>query len=167
MNTKLALEIGELLRKKGQEISAAESCTGGALAAALTAPAGASDYFKMSLVTYANEAKDALLGVPAAVLKKAGAVSRDVAIAMAVGLARRSGADWSVSITGIAGPSGGSSDKPLGLVYLCLAGPDGIRTVEKNFGDLGRDRVRENAVEAALQLIADALSGRSKPDHGA
>ena len=164
MNQPLAREIGEALEKAGQEVSVAESCTGGGVASAITDVAGASAWFKLGLVTYSNEAKEGLLGVPRAVLERVGAVSADCAVAMAVGLARKTGADWCLSVTGIAGPDGGTADKPVGLVYFALAGPDGVRTSEKRFGDAGRDAVRAMAVEEALGLLAGALNGRTRPD---
>jgi PncC family amidohydrolase len=164
MTSNLAEQVGAALNQAGQEISVAESCTGGGIAAAITTVAGASGWFKLGLVTYSNEAKQGLLGVPPVVFSKAGAVSRDCAVAMAVGLARKTGADWCLSVTGVAGPSGGSADKPVGLVYFALAGPDGVRTLEKRFGGVGRAEIRALAVEAGLALVADSLAGRVKPD---
>jgi PncC family amidohydrolase len=164
MISSLARQIGAALAGAGQEISVAESCTGGGVAAAITAVEGASAWFKLGIVTYSNEAKQGLLGVPAVVFSRAGAVSKDCAVAMAVGLARKTGADWCLSVTGIAGPAGGSAEKPVGLVYFGLAGPDGVRSLEKSFGDPGREQIRALAVEAGLQLVADSLAGRVKPD---
>jgi nicotinamide-nucleotide amidase len=138
-------------------VATAESCTGGLVAAALTAVPGSSDVLGYGVVTYANEAKRDLLGVPDAALARHGAVSREVARAMAEGMRQLSSADVAVSITGIAGPGGGSVAKPVGLVWFGLATSDGVRTERRVFAG-GRDLVRERAVDTALMLLLRALT---------
>ncbi|MDK9695990.1 MAG: CinA family protein [Siculibacillus sp.] len=139
-------------------IATAESCTGGLLSGLLTAAAGASDVLERGFVTYSNAAKVEMLGVDEATLERHGAVSSEVAAAMARGALFRSRADIAVSITGIAGPGGGSADKPVGLVHLALARrPNGILTVECRFGDIGRDAVRMASIDRALTLLETAV----------
>ena len=148
----------DLCRTKGLTIAAAESCTGGLLAATLTEIAGSSDVFERGFVTYSNDAKSQILGVATALLDIRGAVSEPVARAMAEGALKHSPADVSVAVTGIAGPGGGSAEKPVGLVYIATARRSGeTRTQEFRFGDLGRDRVRLAAVAEALNLIYAVL----------
>ncbi|MCE5229294.1 competence/damage-inducible protein A [bacterium] len=155
--TTLEDAVGALLRQKGQTVAVAESCTAGLLAARLTESAGSSDYFVEGFVTYANEAKHARLGVSEELLARFGAVSAEVAGAMAAGARKASGADWAVSITGIAGPGGGSDEKPVGLVFFGIAGPDGsVKTERRQF--LGaRAVVRSQATIAALNLLRRGL----------
>src|SRR5262249_51547770 len=124
-------------RARGMRVAAAESCTGGLVAAALTAIAGSSDVFECSFVTYSNKAKKKLLGVPTATLRRYGAVSGETAAAMAKGALKRSGADCAVSITGIAGPSGGSREKPVGLVHFAAARRGGkLLAPQRLFGNI-------------------------------
>jgi nicotinamide-nucleotide amidase len=111
-------------------------------------------------VTYSNAAKQALLGVPADVLGRHGAVSEPVARAMAEGARGRAGVDLAVSITGIAGPGGGSAEKPVGLVYFALAAPQGVIHVVHRFGDIGREAVRLDSVRVALRLLLNAAHAR-------
>jgi competence/damage-inducible protein CinA-like protein len=118
--------IGRLLLKKKQTIAVAESCTGGSIAQRIVSVPGSSEYFLEGAVTYSNQAKQKRLHVSAASLKKYGAVSAEIAKAMAQGMRRKSGATWTLSVTGIAGPGGGSKQKPVGLVYLGIAGPKGF-----------------------------------------
>ncbi len=152
-----------LYRRQGLRLATAESCTGGLVAAALTAIAGSSDVFECSFVSYSNKAKQNLLGVPAAILRRHGAVSGETAVAMAKGALKRSGADCAVSITGIAGPGGGSKEKPVGLVYLAAAGSNGKMLARRRlFGDVGRSRVRKLSVLEALTLLA-RIARRTKP----
>lgn len=141
------------------KIATAESCTGGLIAAELTGIAGSSHVFERGWVTYSNEAKHELLGVAAETLQAAGAVSGDTAAEMAVGALARSRAQLAVSVTGIAGPGGGSDEKPVGLVWFGLA-RDGqpTQTLEQRFGDLGRSEVRARSVETALELLRDAMT---------
>jgi nicotinamide-nucleotide amidase len=145
------------LKAKGWRIATAESCTGGMVAAAITDIAGSSDVFDRGFVTYSNEAKTEMLGVPVDLILKHGAVSEVVARAMAEGALKNSKADISVSVTGIAGPSGGSAEKPVGLVHFACATRTATRHLEMRFGDLGRAVVRQAALRQALQLVLEAL----------
>ena len=139
-------------------IATAESCTGGLVAALLTSIPGSSAVVDRGFVTYSNEAKAEMLGVASALIAAKGAVSEEVAKAMAAGAIGHSGASLAVSITGIAGPGGGSVEKPVGLVHFGRADEFGeVTHVERRFGDLGRDAVRMAAVEQALALLEDAL----------
>lgn len=148
----------DLCRAREVRVATAESCTGGLVAAALTAIAGSSDVFECGFVTYSNEAKQRLLGVPAAILLRHGAVSAEAAAAMAKGALKRSSADFAVSITGIAGPAGGSKEKPVGLVHFAAARRDGkVLARRRLFGNIGRRRVRERSVAEALALLADLV----------
>jgi nicotinamide-nucleotide amidase len=143
-----------LCRVRGLHIATAESCTGGLVAAALTEIAGSSDVVECGFVTYSNAAKQAMLGVPAATLTRHGAVSSETAMAMAKGALKNSPADLAVAITGIAGPGGGSKQKPVGLVYFAAASRDGRRLARsRRFGKIGRARVRRRSVAQALQLL--------------
>jgi nicotinamide-nucleotide amidase len=143
-------------RAAGQRIATAESCTGGLIAATLTAIAGSSDVVDRGFVTYSNAAKTDLLGVPAALIAEHGAVSEPVARAMASGALARSAAGLAVAVTGVAGPGGGSADKPVGLVWFGLAGPDGVRTWSRVFpGD--RTGVRAATVREALGALRAAV----------
>ncbi|MGZ8406622.1 MAG: CinA family protein [Caulobacteraceae bacterium] len=141
----------------GVTLATAESCTGGLVGAALTSVPGSSKVFLAGLVTYSNEAKTALLGVPGDLIASDGAVSEAVAIAMAEGARARTGADLAVSITGVAGPGGGSLEKPVGLVHFAVADARGRTTRRRLFGDLGREGVRSAAVVTALQLVSERL----------
>ena len=144
--------------KAGVMIATAESCTGGLVAGALTAIAGSSAALDRGFVTYSNEAKVEMLGVPQDVLERFGAVSEPTARAMAEGAAGRSRASISVSVTGIAGPGGGSPQKPVGLVHFAAHGPDGRTAhVEKRFGDIGREAIRLESVRTALDLLLNVL----------
>lgn len=137
-------------------VATAESCTGGLVAGALTAVAGSSAVVDRGFVTYSNAAKSEMLGVPAETLEVYGAVSEPVARAMAAGARVTAGVDLAVSITGIAGPGGGSVEKPVGLVHFGCAGPDGIVHEVRLFGDLGREQVRLESVRVALGLLLTA-----------
>jgi nicotinamide-nucleotide amidase len=143
-------------REKAFKITTAESCTGGLVAAALTSIAGCSDVFERGFVTYSNEAKTTMIGVPEELLRKHGAVSEEVAASMARGAAKHSNADIAVSVTGVAGPGGGGADKPVGLVYigvfLC-----GTVTVTKNLFDGDRESVRSQTVIKALDMVLEAI----------
>ena len=139
-------------RAAGVRVATAESCTGGLIAAVLTAVAGSSDVVECGFVTYSDAAKTALLGVPEAVIGAVGAVSAEVAGAMAEGALARSAADIAVAVTGVAGPGGGSADKPVGLVWFAVAGRGRTRTSRLVFaGDRGE--VRRATVEEALRLL--------------
>lgn len=141
----------------GLKLATAESCTGGLVAGLLTEIAGSSAVVDRGFVTYSNAAKTELLGVPAALIGAHGAVSREVAEAMATGALARSSADLAVSITGIAGPGGATDTKPVGLVCFAVArrGADCVSS-EERFGDLGRSLVRLAAVARAIELLSDA-----------
>jgi nicotinamide-nucleotide amidase len=153
--TELATSVLAACRAKGWHVATAESCTGGLVAAALTAIAGSSDVVDRGFVTYSNEAKMELLGVPEATLAAVGAVSAETALAMAAGAVTRAGVDLAVSITGVAGPGGGSAEKPVGLVYLGVATKDGCRSERHIFpGD--RDGIRGAAMIRALELLKEA-----------
>ncbi len=143
-----------LLRAQGTRVVTAESCTGGLVAATLTALPGASAVLAGGYVTYSNEMKQSALGVSARLLKQHGAVSEAVARAMAEGARKRSGADLSVALTGIAGPEGGSAEKPVGLVFIAVAGAEGTRVTRQEFAG-GRAAVRGASVRAALSLLRD------------
>ena len=146
----LAAEVGAVLRANGQTLAAAESCTGGWVAQCITAIAGSSAWFERGFVTYSNAAKQEMLGVEAATLAAHGAVSEPTAAAMAAGALRHSHADWALAITGIAGPDGGTPDKPVGTVCFGWAGRDaGVDTTTYHFtGD--REAIRRQSVAFAL-----------------
>lgn len=149
-----AAALIEAARANGDVIATAESCTGGLISAALTAVPGASDVFDRGFVTYSNAAKSELLGVPYWLIEKHGAVSEDVARAMAGGALTHSNASIAVAVTGIAGPSGGTPDKPVGLVHFAAGRPDGPMHHERVlFGELGRAEIRRRSVERALSLL--------------
>ena len=153
----LEQRIAALLRQcrlHGVKIATAESCTGGMLAALITSVPGSSDVFDCSFVTYSNEAKKRMLHVSHDIIADHGAVSRECSLAMAHGAILESAATLAVSITGIAGPGGGTSAKPVGLVHLACARRNGATLHrEERFGDIGRDAVRVASVEVALELL--------------
>jgi nicotinamide-nucleotide amidase len=154
-----AAKLIEAYTKRGWKIVTAESCTGGRVSGLLTEIPGSSAVLERGFVTYSNDAKSELLGVPSALIASQGAVSEAVARAMAEGALARSRADVAVAVTGIAGPGGATETKPVGLVHFALAG-HGRPTVhlERRYGDLGRSTVRLNAVSDALSLLERALS---------
>ncbi len=151
-----AKKLVEALIKANMHISFCESCTGGMLSAALTEIPGSSAVFDMGFVTYANEAKNKLIGVNKALLDTYGAVSEEVAKAMAEGVVRVSGADIGVSITGIAGPDGGSEEKPVGLVYIGMCFEGKVVVTKNNFSG-SRQQIREKAMNIALSMALDEL----------
>ncbi|MCC6736696.1 MAG: CinA family protein [Bauldia sp.] len=158
----LAAEAGALVercRSRGFGIATAESCTGGLVAGAITEIPGSSAVFDRGFVTYANAAKTDLLGVPAELIDRVGAVSAEVALAMAEGALARSQAEIAVAVTGIAGPGGGSAGKPVGLVFFCATRRDRppIAAV-RQFGDIGRSAVRLAACHEALRLLMEQAS---------
>ena len=157
---RLAAQIIGDYAAAARTIATAESCTGGMVAAALTDIAGSSAVLDRGFVTYSNEAKIAMLGVAEATLAGHGAVSEAVAREMAEGARHRSGVDVAVSITGIAGPGGGSPAKPVGLVHFACAGPAGTIHREERFGDQGRAAVRRASTLVALEMLRDALAGQ-------
>ena len=146
----------DLCRARGLKIATAESCTGGLVAGALTDIAGSSDVVDRGFVTYSNEAKQQMLGVPAGTIETYGAVSRETAEAMARGALGNGNADLAVAITGIAGPGGGSPDKPVGLVHFAAASRGGKLThAEMRYGDIGRGAVRHKSVLQALAMLKE------------
>jgi nicotinamide-nucleotide amidase len=151
----LARAVLSACRAQGMTIATAESCTGGLVAGALTGIAGSSDVVYCGFVTYSNAAKIKLIGVPEALIAAHGAVSAEVAAAMAEGALRVSGASLAVSITGVAGPGGGSAAKPVGLVHLAIAARDGrVNRIERRYdATLGRSGIRRAAVRDALLLL--------------
>jgi len=158
---RLSAEVLAAFRQRGWRLATAESCTGGLIAGALTEIAGSSDVFERGFVTYSNEAKQQVLGVPQAMLLAHGAVSESSARAMAEGAIAHSRADVAVAVTGVAGPGGGSAEKPVGLVHLATAqrhGPTLHRRM--NYGDRGRERIRLATVETALEMLLDCVGGR-------
>ena len=154
-----AAALLDAYKAKGLKIATAESCTGGLVAALLTEVSGSSAVVERGFVTYSNEAKTDLVGVPADLIAIHGAVSEPVARAMAEGALAHSRADVTVGITGVAGPTGGTATKPVGLVHFGLA-RKGVATLhlERRYGDLGRETIRRRAVEDALSLLEQALS---------
>jgi nicotinamide-nucleotide amidase len=147
-----------LCKERGLTVATAESCTGGLVAMRLTEIAGSSAVFLGGAVTYSNEAKSDLVGVDAALIQSVGAVSEEVAGAMSRGATRRFGATFGVGITGIAGPDGGTAEKPVGLVYMSVAGPGGVRT-ERNIFAGERSHVRQRSAQFALDMLRDAVLG--------
>ncbi len=159
MNTdpeKLTTELASALLLGQQKICAAESCTGGLIAKALTDLAGSSDWFERGFVTYSNEAKSEMLAVPASLIEDYGAVSEAVATAMASGALRHSRADFSVAVTGVAGPGGGSDDKPVGTVWIAVASSEQMIAKRYQFeGD--RQAVRGATMQTAIELLLDLV----------
>ncbi len=149
--------IGDLLKKKKWTLAVAESCTGGLIGHRLTNVSGSSEYFLEGAVTYSNEAKQTRLGLDSALIEAHGAVSEEVATAMAEGIRQKSGSDFGLAVTGIAGPTGGTPDKPVGLTFIAVTGPQGTRCEQFRFH---QDRVRnkERAAQAALNLLRLYLS---------
>jgi nicotinamide-nucleotide amidase len=149
-----AAQVLDLCRARGLKVATAESCTGGLVAGALTEIAGSSDVVDRGFVTYSNEAKEAMLGVPSATIKRHGAVSAETAAAMATGALKNSLANIVVAVTGVAGPGGGSLQKPVGLVHFAAASRNGrLIARERQYGDIGRQSVREQSVAEALDLL--------------
>lgn len=154
--TDLAASIGERLRAGGLWLATAESCTGGGIAEAITRIAGSSTWFERGWITYSNAAKADELGVDPALIAAHGAVSEAVVRAMAEGARARAGTAWALAVTGIAGPGGGSADKPVGTVWLAWAGAEGTVAELRRFsGD--RDTIRRATVETSLQRLHELL----------
>ena len=154
----LANEVARRCIAQGATLAVAESCTGGLLGAALTGVAGASAFFTGGVVAYANAEKVRALGVDAGLLAAHGAVSREVAEAMASGCRERLGVTYALSVTGIAGPGGGTPVKPVGTVWLGLATPAGVTARRLSLTGLNREGVREGSVDAAMGMLLDALA---------
>jgi nicotinamide-nucleotide amidase len=154
--TERARVLLDLCRHKRLTIGTAESCTGGLVAAILTNVAGSSDVVDRGFVTYSNDAKQAMLGVPIATLETAGAVSRETAEAMVRGVLNHAPVDLAVATTGIAGPGGATPGKPVGLVHLVALSRGGrLLHEECRFGDIGRERVRQASVARALEMLRE------------
>jgi nicotinamide-nucleotide amidase len=150
----LVLRLSAALRAAGKMLATAESCTGGMIAACLTDLAGSSEIFDRGFVTYSNEAKQDMLGVAAETLAEFGAVSEQTAVEMAQGALDNSAAEIAVAVTGIAGPGGGSADKPVGLVYIAISTGEGVECFRHEFsGD--RAAVRAQTVRAALEYLVE------------
>jgi nicotinamide-nucleotide amidase len=151
--------IVDTLTSSGKTLATAESCTGGAIAHRITNVPGASAVFLGGFVTYANEVKAKVLGVSTGDLEKHGAVSEPVAAAMAVGAIAASGSEYAISTTGIAGPGGGSEEKPVGTVFIAVAERGGETRVEKHFFSTDRERFKELTSQTALDLLRRTLKG--------
>ena len=148
----LAEVAGEKLARQGKTIAVAESCTGGTVARLLTDVPGASRYFTYGWVTYSNAAKTSELGVPAELIEKYGAVSEEAASSMAIGARKKAGTDFAIAITGIAGPAGGSEQKPVGLVYISIDSEQGCRTGRFVFSH-DRESIRLRAAQTAINML--------------
>ena len=148
--------VHRLLTERGKTLATAESCTGGAIASRFTAMPGASAYFRCGVVSYSNESKAALLGVDPATIARVGAVSEEVARQMAEGVRRVAGADYAIATTGIAGPAGGSAEKPVGTVWIAVATPEGTEAVCRQCGT-DRGQVIDRASAFAIAMLRDAL----------
>ena len=156
----VASATADLLIKKGKTLAVAESCTGGAISSRFTAMAGASSYFLCGVTSYSNEAKADVLGVNPEDIRKYGAVSREVAEQMACGARRISGADYAIATTGIAGPTGGTEDKPVGTVWMAVAYPEGVLSRKMVYGKL-REQNIERASATAINLLRLVLTGEA------
>jgi PncC family amidohydrolase len=156
MRSELVSRAVEALRARGATVSFAESCTGGMLSSMVTSVAGVSDVYMGSIVAYSNEVKESVLGVERRLLQSSGAVSSPVARAMARGVRDLIGTTWSVSITGIAGPGGGSVERPVGTVFVAIAGPGVDRAVEQHFTG-GRHVIQQASADYALQLLIEEV----------
>ena len=155
----LAEQVLAACRAKKWMLATAESCTGGMIAAALTDIAGSSDVVERGFVSYSNEAKTEMLGVPGDLIKRVGAVSTEVAQAMAAGALAHAPVHLSVAVTGIAGPGGGSAEKPVGLVHFGLATKDGVLKAERHVFPGDRAAVRGATVMRALEMLLEAARG--------
>jgi len=161
----LAMKLGEILSAGHRRIATAESCTGGLMAAIVTDIPGSSGWFERGFVAYSNEAKQEMLGVTGETLELHGAVSEAVARAMAAGALKFSRADVAVAVTGIAGPDGGSEEKPVGTVWLAWAWPDGSVTAERRRFPGGRDPVRRSTVEYAFRTLIKRMDHDFRRQH--
>ncbi|MCL4246681.1 MAG: nicotinamide-nucleotide amidohydrolase family protein [Anaerolineae bacterium] len=155
--TYLEVQVGESLLARGLKVCSAESCTGGLVMHRLTNVPGSSSYVLGGIVAYANEAKMALLGVQLLTLETYGAVSAETAEEMARGALNRFNADVAVSVTGIAGPSGGSIDKPVGLTYLSVVTRTGLQHVERHLWSGDREAIKSQSADAALRTILSVI----------
>ena len=154
----LCSQIGTALEARNASLTTAESCTGGGVASAITAVPGCSNWFGYGFVSYANSAKQNLLNVSAQTIEQHGAVSEAVVEQMATGALAASGADYAIAISGIAGPTGGTEDKPVGTVWFAWAGTEGV-TTQKHLLSGDRDAVREQAIEISLKQLLHHIAG--------
>lgn len=157
MTENLAYELVTLAKKKGVTIATAESCTGGLIGGTITSVTGSSNVFGYGFITYSNDAKKKLLGVKNETLKTCGAVSEEIAKEMALGALKVSGVDFSVAVTGIAGPGGGSIDKPIGLVFIAIADKNQSVFVKKMELSGDRDEIRLQSVSEAIRMLIEAI----------
>jgi len=150
--------IGRLLKERKETVATAESCTAGLLAGKITDVPGSSDYFGQGVITYSNQSKTEILGVPAKTINKFGAVSSETAEAMALGIKEKAGATYGVAVTGIAGPDGGTLEKPVGLIYIAVAGPGGVLSKKVN---LAKDRHvnRVRSIYIAMEMLRRTILG--------
>jgi nicotinamide-nucleotide amidase len=153
-------KIGRILKQRIKKIAVAESCTGGLIAHRITNRSGASDYFEGGLVTYSNKAKTEFLGVPGDIISTKGAVSDEVARLMAEGVRRVMGVDAGLAVTGIAGPGGGTPEKPVGTVFIALSVPEGTFTRKFVFKG-GREEIKLQTADEALAFVLDYLQGET------
>jgi nicotinamide-nucleotide amidase len=153
-------EIGKILVSRGQTLALAESCTGGKISARIVTNAGVSTYYLGSVIAYANSIKEDVLGVSPNLLRAVGAVSAPVALDMARGAQALTGATWTLSVTGIAGPTGGTDDKPVGTVWFGLVGP-GIERAEHKLFQGARAQIQEDAVTYGLEILNKTLKGET------
>jgi len=156
--SQLAAALGKTLRASGAQVTTAESCTGGGIAEAITRIPGSSAWFEAGYVTYSNAQKTRQLGVPSDLFQSVGAVSREVVEAMVVGALEKSDAQFAVAVSGVAGPDGGSLDKPVGTVWICWGAGEQLHTSRWHF-DGDRDAVRRQTVKAALEGLVRLASG--------
>ncbi len=153
----LAQQLGQLLMASGTTVTTAESCTGGGISQAITQIAGSSQWFGHGFVTYSNDAKTQLLNVPAAVITEQGAVSQAVVEAMAIGAAEKAQADYAIAVSGIAGPDGGTPEKPVGTVWIAWQSSKNTVSSEKFIFQGDRNSVRNQAVEKSLQGLIEII----------
>lgn len=154
----LAVQLRTAAVALGVSVGTAESCTGGLIGHSITSVAGSSDYYRGGVISYADEVKVSSLGVPATAIEEHGAVSAQVAVAMAEGLRTRIGCDYGLAVTGVAGPGGGSAAKPVGVTYVATAGPAG-HEVRRHLWDGDRAANKEQSAAAALRLLLEVLAG--------
>ncbi|MDP3042768.1 MAG: CinA family protein [Candidatus Omnitrophota bacterium] len=152
MPNKILKQIHKKLLRKEKTIAVAESCTGGQLSSLLTSLPGSSDYFLLGVITYSNKSKEMILNIPAKIIARYGAVSRQVAILMAQNIRKKTLADFGLSITGIAGPTGATTTKPIGTVYICLSGKN--KNICRKFNFPGnRENIRRKSTQKALRIL--------------
>ena len=155
----LSEKVGRALQAQGATVTTAESCTGGWIAKAITDIAGSSAWFERGFVTYSNEAKSQMIGVSEATLRDNGAVSEPVVVEMAIGALRAARADYAISVSGVAGPDGGSDEKPVGTVWIAVATPHRTTAILKQCGS-DRGQIIDRASAFAISLLRDELNGK-------